>query len=360
MSDRILVTGGAGFIGSHVCEQLTERGHEIWLLDSFDASSYPAEDKRRNIAEISGRSTLHVVEGDVRDTVLLAGLLSDVSFDAVVHLAARPGMRASVDDPDASYDVNVRGTLRLLEAMNRHSVRRLTLASSTSVYGDGGAGPYSEEDDTGRPSSPEAAGKRAAELLAHVYHVTHGFSVHCLRLSGVYGPRQRPDQEIHRLARLLEAGDPVTVDDVRLGRDHVYVGDAAEAIRLSLEHFPEPKKSVYEIFNVTGPDCPSPHRLASELAAAMQVTAVRLPADGADVGGRCVSGDRARTVLGFEPEVGLERGVRLFADWIREQPTRLNGDRASPAVPMSDETVVPSGAGEGDRPPGDPPSSARS
>lgn len=334
MPDRVLVTGGAGFIGSHVCEELTERGSEIWLLDNFD-SAYDADLKHRNIAEIGGRPTLHVVEGDVRDTVLLAGLLSDVSFDTVVHLAARPGLQASMDDPGASYDVNVRGTLRLLEAMDRHPVRRLILASSTSVYDDGASAPLSEEDDTGRPSSPEAAGTRAAELLAHAYHARHGFSVHCLRLSTVYGPRQRPDQQMHRLARLLRVGDPLTGDDIPAGRDYVYVGDVADAIGLSLEHLRGQEKSVYEIFNVTGPDCPSPRRLLSELAAAMQVAPLDIPTDTSGDRSVRVSGDRAREVLGFEPAVSFEEGLRRFAEWLRKQPSRENGERPPSANPMS-------------------------
>lgn len=319
---RILVTGGAGFIGSHLCEHLLDRGHHVWALDNFDDFYSPAR-KRRNLSDAVADPNLHVVEGDMRDRVLLGGLLSDVGIDAVVHLAARPGLKSSIDNPDRCYDVNVRGTLRLLHAMQRHDARRLVFASSSSVYGEGSEAPFSEEESAGRPISPLAASKRCGELTAHSYHDLYGFSVHCLRLFTVYGPRQRPDLAIHRFARSLRSGDPLLLSgDGVSRRDYTFVSDAVRAIGLSLDRLIGSEESEYEVINVGRGEPVALEELVDRLATAMEVepTIERRSAEPGAMSETLASGEKARELLGFVPEVGLEAGLERFVEWFRREP----------------------------------------
>ena len=319
---RILVTGGAGFIGSHLCEHLLDRGHQVWALDNFDDYYSPAR-KRRNLSDATSDPNLHLVEGDVRDSVLLGGLLSDVQMDAVVHLAARPGLKSSIDAPDRCYDVNVRGTLRLLHAMQRNKPRRLVLASSSSVYGEGSEAPFSEEESADRPIAPLAASKRSGELLTHSYHDLYGFSVHCLRLFTVYGPRQRPDLAIHRFARLLKSGDSVPLfGDGGSQRDYTFVSDAVRAIGLSLDRLTGPGEGEYEIINVGRGEPVALEDLVDHLATVMEVEPQIewRPAEPGAMSVTFASGEKARDLLGFVPEVGLKAGLERFVEWLRREP----------------------------------------
>lgn len=337
MSDRILVTGGAGFIGSHVCERLAERGDAVWLLDSFTDDYSPAL-KRRNIDDLSSRPSVHLVEGDVRDAVLLGGLLTDVEFDGVVHLAARPGLGGSGDDPLACYEVNVRGTLRLLEALARTDVRRMVMASSSS--GHGGSDDASDGGAAHRPDTLQAASEQSAELAAHAYHRTHGLSIRCLRLPTVYGPRQRPDQALHRLARSMAAGEPIPDHgDGRPPREHLYVSDAVEALQLALDDMLRSDAPTFQRLEVVGPDRISNRRLAVELASAVGSGAEIAPEEepSGDAGRRAASTKGARTRLDFEPKVGLEAGLREFAAWFRRNEER-----------SGEEAVIPSRSTTGD------------
>lgn len=339
MSDRVLVTGGAGFIGSHVCERLVAVGHQVWLVDSFDGQ-HSADQKRRNVASLVGSPSVQLVEGDVRDSVLLSGLLSDVPFAAVIHLACRSNLAARVNGPE-TCEVGIRGTLRLLEAMKRHSVPRLVLGSSTSVYGERGGEPCSEADPAGRPTDPEGACSRASELLAHTYHANHGLSVHCLRLSAVYGPRQWSDQVPHRYASLLD--DPgISPRDHRASvrRDYIYVGDVADAVSMSLESLCEQEEPVYEILNISGPDCVPEPELLSRLAAALGIEPYRDPGRTAEDDGEITtaraSGEKARSLLGFEPKIGLDEGLAHFARWYRNGNTApVTGPGPEPSDPPS-------------------------
>lgn len=351
MSDRILVTGGAGFIGSHVCERLAEEGREVWVLDSFDDHYSPAL-KRRNVAGLISRPSVHLVEGDVRDAVLMGGLFTDADFDAVVHLAARPGVSASVNDPDSCYEVNVRGALRVMEAMTRHDVAPIVLASTSSSSnrpgrkngpgrkGDG-AGP-SGAGEPGLPATPHAASQRSAELLAHAYHRTHGLSVHCLRLPTVYGPRQRPDQLLHRLARQLEAGESPSADedeDGILPRDHLYVGDAAAALCLSVDRLLASEEPVWQTVDVGGGGRLTPEEAASALAAAMEVLRA---ADGPEPSLATAEDAPAPEGLpGFRPEVGLEEGLARFVTWFRSEDASVTRDSAASAARVTVRGVLP-------------------
>lgn len=345
MSDRILVTGGAGFIGSHACERLADEGHEVWVLDNFDDHYSPAL-KRRNVAELVSRPSVRLVEGDVRDPVLLGGLFTDADFDAVVHLAARPGVPASVDDPDACYEVNVRGALRLMEAMTRHGVAPIVLASSSSSSaepgrngrGDAAAG----SGDRDRPATPHAASQRSAELLAHAYHRTHGLSVHSLRLPTVYGPRQRPDQRLHRLARRLEAGGRSSARDDGDGdvpREYLYVSDAAAALCLSVERLLASNGAVWQTVDVPGSARLTAREASSALAAAMEVSS---PVDGSESAlGSAEEAPAPEGLPEFRPEVGLEEGLARFIAWLRSEEAPVSEDSAASAAHVTARGAVP-------------------
>lgn len=230
-SYRLLVTGAAGFLGSHVVEHFLSKGHRVWALDAFDAPSRP-ERKRANAAEMGDNARLRWIEGDVRDEVLIDGLLGSVPFDAVVHLAAHSPVRAALRNTLDCFDTNLTGTLRLLEAMRRHHATRLVMGSTGEVYSQRSDGPATSD----RPVSPYGASKRSAELACHAWHCLGGVSVHALRFFEVYGPRQPADSEVARMRQLILAGE--RVPSGRKGepwglRDYLYVADAARAVGAS-------------------------------------------------------------------------------------------------------------------------------
>lgn len=319
---RVLVTGAAGFIGSHVCERLLERGCSVWGLDSFDDYYSPAL-KRRNISAAALQPRMHLVEGDIRDGVLLEGLFQDVDFDAVVHLAARAGVRPSVEDPARCFDANVAGTIELLETMRRNHSRLLIFGSSSSVYGDDTATPFREDAAADRPVSPYAASKRSGELLCHTFHDLYGFSVHCLRFFTVYGPRQRPDLAIRKFASLMARGEPLPIyGDGSSSRDYTYVSDIVDGVMASLDrlrsHEGDP---LFETFNLGGSEPVRLDDLVRKLSDAMGVEPEldRQPPRPGDVSTTYASLERSSEVLGYRPEVGMEEGLAKFAEWFWEQ-----------------------------------------
>jgi len=313
------VTGAAGFIGSHLCDRLLADGHRVWGLDNFDPY-YPASVKRENLAGALADPRMRLVEGDVRDGVLLEGLFAQVPFDAVVHLAARPGVRASLEAPGACFEVNVNGTLALLEAMRRRHVSRLVFGSSSSVYGERQSGAFREEDAADRPISPYAASKRSAELLVHAYHHLWGLSAVCLRFFTVYGPRQRPDLAIHKFARILGEGGSIPVfGDGTTGRDYTYVDDAVEAIVRALALTEQRGTGpAFEILNVGRGEPTALGDLVALLASALGVRARidRQPEQPGDVPFTCASTERLEAALAFRPEVDIREGLRRFAAWV--------------------------------------------
>lgn len=319
----VLVTGAAGFIGSHLCDRLLAEGHGVWGLDNFDDFYEPAR-KRRNLREALRHPSMHLVEGDVRDEILLDGLMSDVDFDAVVHLAARPGVRPSLESPDLTYDVNVRGTLRLLEAMRRHSVSVLLFGSSSSVYGEDSDLPFGEADAADRPISPYAASKRSGELLCHTYHHLYGLTVYCLRFFTVYGPRQRPDLAIHKFARHMAGGEPIPrYGDGSSRRDYTHVRDVVSGILLAMERARRRNggRADYEIVNLGRSETVRLDELIEALSAALDVTPEiePLPEQPGDMSATFASVERGRELLGYEPTVPFEEGLSDFAGWFREE-----------------------------------------
>ena len=208
---RYIITGGAGFIGGHLCRRLIREGHHVVAVDNFDPF-YARSIKEEGIRDLRANPCFELIEQDILSTRNLVEALKGEKFDAVVHLAAKAGVRPSLQAPMAYQQVNIGGTQSMLEVARRLNIRRFIFGSSSSVYGNSRAVPFTECDDVGRPISPYAATKRAGELLAHTYHHLYGFNVHCLRFFTVYGPRQRPDLAIHTFARQLIAGQPISMD----------------------------------------------------------------------------------------------------------------------------------------------------
>src|SRR5208283_2663577 len=243
---NFLVTGGAGFIGSHVCERLLHDGHAVWTFDDLN-NFYDPQLKRRNLCDIQSLAKpFEFVHGDLTDRAALDALFDSVKFDQVIHLAARAGVRPSLEEPALYQRVNVEGTVNLLEAARRNGVKKLILASSSSVYGVNSKVPFSETDPIFSAISPYAASKLACEALGHVYHHVYGLDVVMLRFFTVYGPRQRPDLAIHKFARLIRAGRPIPVfGDGTTARDYTCITDILQGIIACTR-----QEFGYEIFNL--------------------------------------------------------------------------------------------------------------
>ena len=230
MAASILVTGAAGFIGSHLCEALLERGDRVVGLDNFNDFYDPAI-KRANLAGPLARPGFALVEGDIRDAAAVARVFREHAPTSVVHLAAMAGVRPSLQDPALYHDVNCTGTAVVLQAARAAGVGRFVFGSSSSVYGGNPKVPFHEDDDVSRPVSPYAATKRANELTCHTFHHLYGMDVACLRFFTVYGPRQRPEMAIHKFVRLTEAGQPLPLfGDGRSERDYTYVDDILDGV----------------------------------------------------------------------------------------------------------------------------------
>ncbi len=313
---RVLVTGGAGAIGSHLVDALLARGDEVAVIDSFH-DFYPRAVKERNLAGARARPGFRGLhELDVRDGERVAAVLDELRPAAVVHLAARAGVRPSLDDPVGYVDWNVTGTAVVLDAAARHGVERLVFASSSSVYGERPRGPFVEDAAADRPLSPYGASKRAGELLCHAAWHTTDLPVTCLRFFTVYGPRQRPDLAIHKFARLALAGRPVPVyGDGSAERDFTHVDDIVDGTLRALD-----RCSGYEVYNLGRGE---PVTLAATIDALEDALGVRIerepqPAKLGDVPRTWASIDRARAALGYEPAVKLGDGIASFVRWLRE------------------------------------------
>ena len=317
-----MVTGGAGFIGSHLCARLLDGGHRVWAVDNFDPF-YPETVKRAGVAPLLRRENFRLVEADVcepaatGEALRAAGL--DDGADVLVHLAARAGVRPSIEHPLLYSRVNVEGTAATLELARRLSIPAYVFGGSSSVYGNAASVPFREDDPVAAPISPYAATKRAGELLCHAHGHLYGTGIVCLRFFTVYGPRQRPDLAIHKFARLMRAGEPIPFfGDGSTERDYTYVDDIVQgvegAIRYALAH-----PGCFEIVNLGENGTVSLSRLVSLLASSLGVEPVlnRLPAQPGDVQRTCADVSRARALLGYRPSVPIEAGIPRFVEWFR-------------------------------------------
>jgi UDP-glucuronate 4-epimerase len=312
---NFLVTGGAGFIGSHVCERLLEDGHAVWALDDLNGFYDPSL-KRRNLAEIQARHKPFVfTQGDVADRPCVQRVLREVQFDQVIHLAARAGVRPSLKDPALYQRVNVEGTANILEAARECGVAKMTLASSSSVYGVNSKVPFAENDPVFSPISPYAASKLACEALGHVYHHVYGMDIAMLRFFTVYGPRQRPDLAIHTFARLIAAGRPIQVfGDGSSARDYTYITDIVDGIMACVC-----QPLGYEVFNLGGSNPTTLSRLVELLETALGQKAIieRKPDQPGDVPRTWADVSKSGRLLAYSPKVKIEEGIPLFVDWFR-------------------------------------------
>lgn len=312
---NFLVTGGAGFIGSHVCERLLREWHSVWAFDDLNPF-YDPKLKQANLREIEslGRP-FEFVRGDVCDRAALDKLFREVKFDVVIHLAARAGVRPSVEEPALCQRVNVEGTVNVLEAARSTSVRKAILASSSSVYGVNSKVPFREQDPIFKAISPYAASKLACEALGHVYHRLYGMDVVMLRFFTVYGARQRPDLAIRKFAERIAAGKPIPVfGDGSTARDYTYIDDILNGITACIT-----RDFGYEIFNLGESQIVRLDRLIELLEDALGKKAIidQQPAQPGDVPLTFADVTKARKMLGYEPQVKIEEGIRRFARWLQ-------------------------------------------
>lgn len=311
---HVLVTGAAGFIGSHLVDALLAGGWRVTAVDNFDPFYDPAQ-KRANIAAHLKYSTYTLIQADIRDAAALRSHLTG-DYDVIVHLAARAGVRPSLQDPIGYQEVNVFGTQNLLELARAWGTPQFVFASSSSVYGVNPNVPWSERDHVLLPISPYASTKVSGELLGHVYSHLYGIRFLALRFFTVYGPRQRPDLAIHKFARKLLAGEPIPVyGDGSTRRDYTYVSDVVQGILAAMEY----RQSQYEVINLGNNRTVSLMEMIRTLEQALGVRA-RLdfqPPQAGDVPQTWADIDKAGHLLGYRPQVEFAEGVTRFVRWVR-------------------------------------------
>jgi UDP-glucuronate 4-epimerase len=311
---NLLVTGGAGFIGSHLVDSLLADGHVVTVVDSFDPF-YPRAIKERQIAAHRAHPRYRLVERDLRDLASLRRELPG-GYDTIVHLAAKAGVRPSIEDPVTYQDVNVRGTQNLLELAHAWRVPRFIFASSSSVYGVNPRVPWSEDDHVLQPISPYASSKVSGELLGHVYSHLYGMRFIALRFFTVFGPRQRPDLAIHKFAQLMVEGRRIPVfGDGSTRRDYTFVDDIVSGVRAAITY----DRSPYEVVNLGNNQTITLREMIAGLEDALGVRAAIdwLPEQPGDVPQTWAAIDKARTLFGYEPTTSYAEGVRRFAQWFR-------------------------------------------
>lgn len=309
---QILVTGGAGFIGSHLTERLLARGDDVVVFDEFNDAYDPAL-KHANLADGATANNLRIVEGDIRDATAVADLFAGTTFDVVAHLAARAGVRPSLEDPILYEDVNCLGTLRILEAMRRNGLRRMVFASSSSVYGNSAIPPFSEDEVISRPISPYAATKAAGELLCHNYYHLYQISVTALRFFTVYGARQRPDMAIRKFTTMIDQGKSIPFfGDGSSERDYTYYSDIIDGVVAAID-----RDLGYEIINLGESQTTSLSQLVALIEENLGKQADResLPVQPGDVDRTYADVSKARRLLDYEPQTNIEDGIREFVAW---------------------------------------------
>lgn len=314
MSRTILVTGAAGFIGSHAVEALVKRGARVVGLDNFDDYYSPAR-KRANVAEARSAvgDAFELVEVDLRDGAGLDRVFAQHKFDAIVHLAAMPGVRASMAAPQLYTDVNLSGTVALLERAQRQGVGQFVFASTSSVYGATTVMPFVETDHCDRPLAPYPAAKRAAELYAYSYHHLYQLPITCLRFFTVYGPRGRPDMMTYKVVDSMFSGKDVPLyNGGKLLRDWTFVGDTVEGICAAVD-----KPLGFEIINLGRgePVVLLDYIRLLEKHSGRTAQLIDTPAPASDMEQTCADISKARRLLGYAPSISVEDGTRAFWEW---------------------------------------------
>ena len=339
----VLVTGAAGFIGSHVAERLLREGYKVQAVDNYN-DFYDTSWKEMNLKSIGEDAPLKVDRLDICDGDKIHQLIGDVKPAAICHLAAMAGVRPSIEQPAYYAEVNVEGTTHLLEAARKNSVGRFVFASSSSVYGNLSRVPFREEDNVAEPISPYAATKRAGELICYTFHHLYKLPVACLRFFTVFSPRQRPDLAIHKFTRLIDRGQPVPFfGDGSTSRDYTFVDDTVSGIIAAIHRIPA---YGYRVYNLGGS---SPVTLA-ELVAAIEhavgkpAKLDRQPAQPGDVNRTYADISLAQSELGYDPSTSLHEGLARFVEWYREfgDLYRLPGEPSSKPAEPSAKPAEPS------------------
>ncbi|HNR19543.1 MAG TPA: GDP-mannose 4,6-dehydratase [Bacteroidia bacterium] len=310
---KILVTGGAGFIGSTLVEKLlNENNWEVYCLDCFD-TFYDPHIKRKNISSSLLNKNFRLLEGDIRDNAFLEKIFV-TKFDAVVHIAARAGVRPSIENPLLYEDVNVKGTINLLEKAKEHNIKQFVFASSSSVYGVNPRTPWSEDDYVLNPISPYAATKVSCELIGHTYAHLYNIRFIALRFFTVFGPRQRPDLAIHKFFKLIDNGKPIPFfGDGSTSRDYTFVQDIVQGIRNAIDY----DKSLFEVVNLGNSRTVTLLELISAIEASVGKKAIldKLPNQPGDVPITFANVSKAKKLLDYSPSTSLNEGLEEFKSW---------------------------------------------
>src|SRR6266545_879454 len=313
----ILVTGGAGFIGSHLVDRLLSEGEwQVFVIDDFNNFYDPAI-KRANVSRYEKNPGYRLFETDIRDKAALKRIFDENTFACIVHLAARAGVRPSLEQPLLYAETNINGTMNLLELAREYGIKQFVFGSSSSVYGINAKIPFNEDDPIRQPISPYAATKAAGELLCHTYTHLYGMRSVCLRFFTVYGPRQRPDLAIHKFARLMSEGKSIPVfGDGTTSRDYTFIDDIIAGVRAAIDY----DGSDYEVINLGESRTVELRELISLLERELGATAKidRQPLQPGDVPQTFADITKARQLLGYNPETQIEEGIHRFVDWFQE------------------------------------------
>ena len=312
----ILVTGGAGFIGSHLTERLLGRGDRVVALDNLN-DYYDPRIKQHNLERARQLPGFTFIQGDILDTSLLKRIFNDYSFDVIVHLAARAGVRPSLEQPLLYEQVNCQGTLNLLEETRKRNIRRFVFASSSSVYGNVKTVPFREDARVDRPVSPYAASKAAGELYCHNYFHLYGISVTALRFFTVYGPRQRPDMAIHKFTALIDRGKPLPFfGDGGTERDYTYFSDIVDGVVASID-----RDLGFEIINLGESRTTKLSELVAIIEESLGKKALlqNMPMQPGDVVMTCADVSKAERLLNYRPSTTVREGVKRFVEWYRSE-----------------------------------------
>ncbi|MHC4325942.1 MAG: GDP-mannose 4,6-dehydratase, partial [Planctomycetota bacterium] len=306
---RALITGAAGFIGSHLTERLLADGWTVVGVDNFD-DYYDPQIKRRNISGCLKNNNFKLIEADIRDSDAMDKVIGE-DVQIIVHLAAKAGVRPSIAQPLLYADVNINGTMVMLESVKKHGIDKFIFGSSSSVYGNNEKVPFSEDDNVDFPISPYAATKKAGELICHTYHHLCGMSITCLRFFTVYGPRQRPDLAIHKFAKLIEQDKPIEVyGDGSMMRDFTYIDDIVNGIVAAMG-----RCDGFNIYNLGESEPITVNDLVVEIEKALGKKAVKeyLPPQPGDVDRTYADITKATKDLAYKPSIPVSVGLRQFA-----------------------------------------------
>jgi UDP-glucuronate 4-epimerase len=321
---NILVTGGAGFIGSHLVEKLLVKNHRIIVIDNFDPF-YDSSIKERNLDQAKNFKNFKLYRNDILDEQALHKIFTENSFDLIVHIAAKAGVRPSIANPSAYYQTNVQGTVNLLEKCKQHGIKKFIFASTSSIYGNNEKVPFSENDPVDFPISPYAATKKAAELICYTYYHLYHIDIHALRFFTVYGPRQRPDLAIHKFFKLIWQNKPIQLyGDGSTSRDYTYIDDIIDGVLKSIEGL-----SGFEIINLGESQTITLRHLVEVIEQILGKKAYKefLPMQPGDVRQTFADISKAKRLLGYDPHTSIEQGLADFYEWFKQNYAAKDSDQ---------------------------------